>query len=79
MAPGKLENGAQCCFSKLHCRFNSGLQSSTRWDPCVEAAMLRRPEPSKERVELMILSIIAIEITHLTIVHFCIAATQRQI
>jgi len=28
--------------------------------------MLRRPEPTKETVELMILSIIAIAITHLT-------------
>jgi len=35
--------------------------------PIVAATMQRRPEPTKKRVEPTILSIIAIEITHLTI------------
>jgi len=46
--------------------FNSGFHPPTRWDPLVAATMLRRPEPTKERVELAILSKTAIEITHLT-------------
>ena len=33
---------------------------------CDSSTMLRGPEPTKERVELTILSTIAIEITHLT-------------
>jgi len=45
---------------------NSGLQPPTRWEPFVAGTMLRRPEPTKETVEPMFLSIIAIAITHLT-------------
>jgi len=45
---------------------NSGLQPQTRWEPFVAGTMLRCPEPTKETVEPMILSIIAIGITHLT-------------
>jgi len=45
---------------------NSGLQPPTRWEPFVAGTMLRRPEPTKETVEPIILSIIAIAITHLT-------------
>jgi len=45
---------------------NTGLQPSTRWEPFVAGTMLYRPEPTKERVEPMIISIIAVEITHLT-------------
>jgi len=45
---------------------NSGLQPPTRWEPFVAGTMLRRPEPTKETVEPTILSILAIEITHLT-------------
>jgi len=41
---------------------NSGLQPPTRGDPFV-VGTLRRPEPTKERVEPMILSIIAFDIT----------------
>jgi len=41
---------------------NTGLQPPTRWEPFVAGTMLRHPEPAKERVEPMILSIIAIEI-----------------
>jgi len=44
----------------------SGLQPPTRWEPFVAGTMLRRPEPTKETVEPMSLSIIAIAITHLT-------------
>jgi len=44
---------------------NTGLQPPTLWEPFVAGTMLRRPEPIKERVESTILSIIAIEITHL--------------
>ena len=43
---------------------NSGLQLPARWQPFVAGTMLRRPEPTKETVEAMILSIIAIAITH---------------
>jgi len=42
------------------------LQPPTRWEPFVASTMLRRPEPTKERVEPTILSTIAVEITHLT-------------
>jgi len=45
---------------------NSGLQPPTCWEPFVAGTMLRRPESTKERDELTILSIIAIEIRHLT-------------
>jgi len=45
---------------------NSGLQPPTRWEPFVAGTVLRRTEPTKETVEPMILSIIAIAITHLT-------------
>jgi len=45
---------------------NSGLQPPTRWEPFVARTMLRRPESTKETVELMTLSIVAIAITHLT-------------
>jgi len=45
---------------------NSGLQPQTRWEPFVAGTMLSCPEPTKERVEPMILSIIAVAITHLT-------------
>ena len=41
---------------------NSGLQPPTRWEPFVAGTMLRRPEPTKERVEPTILSKIAIGI-----------------
>jgi len=44
---------------------NSGLQPPTRWGPFVAGTMLRRPEPTKERVEPTILSVITIEIRHL--------------
>jgi len=50
----------------LGTQVNSGLQPPTRWEPFVAATMLRRPEPTKETVEPMILSIKAIEIRHLT-------------
>jgi len=40
-----------------------GLQPPTRWEPFVAGTMLRRLEPTKERVEPTILSIIAIEIS----------------
>jgi len=45
---------------------NSGLQPPALWEPFVAVTMLRRPEPTKETVEPMILSIIAIALTHLT-------------
>jgi len=45
---------------------NSGLQPPTRWETFVAGTMLRRPEPTKETVKPMILSIKAIAITHLT-------------
>jgi len=45
---------------------NSGLQPPTRWEPFVAGTMLRRPEPTKQKVEPIILSIIAIAITHWT-------------
>jgi len=41
---------------------NSGFQPPTRWEPFVAGTMLRRLEPTKERVEPTILSIIAIGI-----------------
>jgi len=45
---------------------NSGLQPPTRWEPFVAGTMLRRPEPTNEKVESTILSTIAIDITHLS-------------
>jgi len=45
---------------------NTGLQPPTRWRPFVVGTLLRRPEPTKERVKPTILSTIATEITHLT-------------
>jgi len=45
---------------------NTGLQPSTRWEPFVAGTLLCLPEPTKERVEPTVLSIIAVEITHLT-------------
>jgi len=47
-------------------QFNSGLQPPTRWESFVAGTMLPRLDQSKESVEPPILSIIAIEITHLT-------------
>ena len=44
---------------------NTGLQPPIRWEPFVADTMLRRPEPTQERVEPTMLSIIATEITHL--------------
>jgi len=44
---------------------NTGLQSPIRWEPFVAGTMLRRPEPTEERVEPTMLSIIATEMTHL--------------
>jgi len=41
-------------------RVNTGLQPPTLWEPFVAGTMLRRPEPTKERVEPTILSIKAI-------------------
>ena len=57
-------------FHKLKTTFNRGLESPTHWDPFVAATMLRRPEPTKEKVEPTILSVIAIEITHFTMLTF---------
>ena len=45
---------------------NTRLQPPAHWETFVAGRMLRRPEPTKEGVELTILSIIAIEIRHLT-------------
>jgi len=45
---------------------NNGQKPLTRCEPFVTGTMLRRPEPTKKRVEPTILSIIAIEIRHLT-------------
>jgi len=45
---------------------NSELQPPTRWESFSAGTMLRHPEPTKETVEPMILSMIAIAITHLT-------------
>jgi len=45
--------------------FNIGSQPLTRWHPFLAATMLRSPEPTKEKVELTIFSITAIEIRHL--------------
>jgi len=39
---------------------NTGLKPPTRWEPFVAGTMLCRPEPTKERVDPTILSIIAI-------------------
>jgi len=45
---------------------NSGLQPPTPWEPFVAGTVLRHPEPTKETVEPLIHSIIAIAIAHLT-------------
>jgi len=45
---------------------NSGLQPPTPWEQFIAGTMLHRPESTKETIEPMILSIIAIEIRHLT-------------
>jgi len=45
---------------------NTELQPPTRWEPFFAGTMLRRPVPAKERFEPKILSMRAIEITHLT-------------
>jgi len=45
---------------------NNGLQPPTCWEPFVIHTMRRRPEPTNETVEPMILSIIAIALTHFT-------------
>jgi len=45
---------------------NTALQPQTRWQPLVAGTMLRRSEPTKERVEPTIFSIIVIEIRHFT-------------
>jgi len=50
----------------LKTTFIGGFQSPTHWEPFVVGIMLRRSEPTKERVEPTTLSIIAIEITHWT-------------
>jgi len=47
-------------------QINSKLQPPTCWEPFVAGTMLHCPETTKERVEPTILSIIAIEIKHLT-------------
>jgi len=52
--------------SVLGLQVNTGLQPLTRGRPFVAGTILRRPEPTKERVEPTILSIMAFEITHLT-------------
>ena len=45
---------------------NDGLQPPTCWESFVTGTMLRWPEPTKERVEPTVLSIIVIDIRHLT-------------
>ena len=55
---------------------NSGLQAPTRCGPFVAGTLLRRPEPTKERVEPTILGIIAIEITHVTRFHLLLLRIQ---
>jgi len=52
--------------SVLGLQVNSVLQPPTRWESFVASTMLRRPEPTKERVEPTILSTIANEIAHWT-------------
>ena len=44
--------------SLLGLQVNSGLQPPTRWEPFVAWTILRRPEPTKQRIEPTILSII---------------------
>ena len=61
--------------SVLGFQVNTGLQPLTHWEPFVAGTMLRRPEPTKETGEPMILSIIAIEITF-DHVHSSVAATN---
>ena len=51
--------------SVLWLQVNTGLKPPTRWEPFVAGTMLRRSQSTKG-VEPMILSIIAVEITHLT-------------
>jgi len=62
--------------SVLGLQVNTGLQPLTRGRPFVAGTILRRPEPTKERVEPTILSIMAFEITHLDQVRSSIAATN---
>jgi len=52
--------------SVLGLHVNTRLQPPTRWEPFVAGTMLHCPEPTKEKVEPTILSIIAIEIRHFT-------------
>jgi len=52
--------------SVLGLKIKNGLQPPTCWESFVAGTMLRRPKPTKERVEPTILNIIAIEIRHLT-------------
>ena len=56
---------------------NSGLQPPTRWEPFVAGTILRRPEPPKETVEPIILSIIAIVIAYLTRFTLLLIRIQR--
>jgi len=63
--------GLQDCKLTLDCsRRHNGSNGSShllQWEqPFVAGTMLRRPEPTKERVESTILSVIAIEIKPLT-------------
>jgi len=44
----------------LELQVNIALQPPTRWEPFVADTMQRRPEPTKERIEATILSIIEI-------------------
>ena len=71
--PFSFETADYCNFRfSLGLQMTVGLQVNTRlqppahWETFVAGRMLRRPEPTKEGVELTILSIIAIEIRHLT-------------
>jgi len=50
--------------SVLGLQVNSGLQPPTRREPFVSGTVLRRPVPTKEKVQRTILSIIAIDISH---------------
>ena len=54
------------CRVTVGLQVNTGLQPPTRWEPFVAGTMLHHPEPTKKRVEPTTLSIVAIEITHLT-------------
>ena len=55
----------------------SGLQPPTRCEPFVAGTMLCRPGSTKETVEPMILSIMAIAITHLTRFSLLLLRIQR--